>query len=313
MLGLCGKGGKCMKRFLLLLLPLILLTGCTPHASKESGDRLTIVATLFPQYDFAREICKDTADVHLLLPPGTDSHSYDPTPKDMLLLQSADLILYTGAAMEPWAEKLIKNVKGKAQNVSEGILLLSGSDIHESHVHEESEAATDPHIWTNPQNAILMAENICEAVSALCPERASFYAENFSAYKNKLENLDAEFEKLTASASRKHIIFGGHFAMRYFTNRYGLTYTAAFDSCSGEAEPSPAHLLNIIETMKKENIKAVYYEELSTPKTAFLIAEETGARALLLHSCHTLSKDEAGETYLTLMQKNLENLKIGLE
>ena len=302
-----------MKRFLLLLLPLIFLSGCAPHAPKDAGDKLTIVATLFPQYDFAREICKNTADVHLLLPPGTDSHSYDPTPKDMLLLQSADLILYTGAAMEPWAETLIQNVQGKALDVSEGVKLLSGSDIHESHVHEDAVAATDPHIWTDPQNAILMAENIYEAVSALCPERAPFFAENFSVYKNKLENLDAAFEQLIASASRKHIIFGGHFAMRYFTTRYGLTYTAAFDSCSGEAEPSPAHLLHIIETMKKEDIKAVYYEELSTPKTAFLIAEETGASALLLHSCHTLSNDEAGETYLTLMQKNLENLKIGLE
>lgn len=300
-----------MKRILLFFLPCLLLFGCTPETPETA--ELKIVATLFPQYDFAREICGDKAEVSLLLPPGTDSHSYDPAPKDVLLLQNADLILYTGSAMEPWADKLLKNTPSHVTDVSEGIPLLSGDHIHESHVHEKAENGTDPHIWTNPQNAILMAENIFNAVSLLDPENRDYYQKNLAAYTDKLSALDMAFETLVATSEKKHIIFGGHFAMRYFTERYGLTYTAAFDACGGEAEPSPALLMQIMDTIKKENLGAVYYEELSTPKTAHLIAEETGALPLLLHSCHTLSKDEMNETYLSLMQKNLENLKIGLD
>ncbi len=299
-----------MKRILLFLLPLMLLCGCKGEAPET--DTLKIVATLFPQYDFAREICGDTAEITLLLPPGTDSHSFDPTPQDILLLQNADLVLYTGNEMEPWANKLIENARGRVLDVSQGITLLSGDHMHESHIHDKAEAGTDPHIWTNPQNAMIMAENICTAISELCPSHASQYKDNLITYTKKLTALDEAFETLVSSASKKHIVFGGHFAMRYFTNRYGLSYTAAFDSCNGEAEPSPSRLADIIEKMKAEDIRAVYFEELSTPKTANLIADETGAQALLLHSCHTLSKDEADETYLSLMQKNLENLKIGL-
>ena len=154
-----------MKRILLLLLSVFLLSGCMPAAKKN--DTLKIVATLFPQYDFAREICGDTAEISLLLPPGTDSHSYDPTPQDILRLQEADLVLYTGDEMEPWAKQLVDNASGRVIDVSEGVSLLSGDHMHESRHHEEASESTDPHIWTNPQNAIIMAENILKAVKQL--------------------------------------------------------------------------------------------------------------------------------------------------
>lgn len=299
-----------MKKCALLLLLCLSLCGCAP-ASPEANE-LRIVATLFPQYDFAREICKDRASITLLLPPGMDSHSYAPTPQDVLKATEADLFIYTGAALEPWSAQLAENASGAVLDASSGIPLLDGGHIHASSAHESAEADTDPHIWTNPQNAVRMTETICEAVCALDPENAGFYRQNADLYIEKLSALDAEFEAAVAAAPRKKLVFGGHFAMRYFTNRYGLSYLAAFDACSGEAEPSPSVLLEIIEEMKSEGVPAVYFNELSTPRTALLIAEETGAKALLLHSCHNLSKTEQEETYLSLMYRNLENLKIGL-
>ena len=299
-----------MKRLFPLLLCLC-LCGCKSIAPQNSG-KLQIVASLFPQYDFAREICGDKADITLLLPAGMDSHSYEPTPKDIVKLSEASLFLYTGDNMEPWAARLSGNVKGQILDVSMGATLLDGSDIHHASVQEKSNASTDPHIWTNPQNAIIMVDNISRAVCSLDPSNAEYYTENAERYKNELRLLDAEIEEAVQNSKRTNLIFGGHFAMRYFTHRYGLSYESAFDSCSGEAEPSPQTILHLIEHIRNDNIPAVYYEELSTPQTAKLLADETGAQMLLLHSCHNISKEEQDETYLSLMKKNLENLKIGL-
>ncbi len=300
-----------MKKLVFPLLFCFLLCGCGALSAPKK-ERLQIVATLFPQYDFAREICGEKADVYLLLPPGAESHSYEPTPKDIVKITEADLFLYTGSQMEPWAEKLSGNESGGKIDVSKGTVLLSGDHIDETHREDHATETTDPHIWTNPQNAKIMVDNILKAVSELDPENARFYAENAAAYKDKLDDLDKAFEEAVASGKRKHIVFGGHFAMRYFAERYGISYASAYDACSGEAEPSPAVLIELIENMKENEIPAVYYEELSTPRAASLISEETGAKMLLLHSCHNVGKGEENETYLSLMQKNLENLKIGL-
>ncbi len=300
-----------MKKLILPLLFCFLLCGCTGLLPQDDG-RVKIVATLFPQYDFAREICGDKADIFLLLPPGMDSHSYEPTPSNMVKISEADLFLYTGSAMEPWADKLSESVKGERVDVSHGLSLLSGDDIHHSETHTHAKETTDPHVWTNPQNAVSMVDTICAAVCKKDPVNADFYRQNTENYKAKLLQLDREFETCVQNGKRKHIVFGGHFAMRYFVHRYGLSYASAFDACSGETEPSPSTLISLVESMRTECIPAVFYEELSTPRTAALIAEETGAQMLLLHSCHNISKDESGETYLSLMYKNLENLKIGL-
>ncbi len=300
-----------MKKLILPLLVCFLFCGCTFLPKADDG-RLQIVATLFPQYDFAREICGDRAEIMMLLPPGMDSHSYEPTPQDAVKISQADLFLYTGSVMEPWADKLSENVQGQLLDVSEGVSLLSGDDIHHSVGLSHAEDTTDPHIWTNPQNAAIMVDTILNAVCALDPGNAAFYTENAENYKGKLRKVDEDIEAAVKGGKRQHIVFGGHFAMRYFVNRYNLSYIAAFDACSGETEPSPSTLVTIIESMQREGIPAVFYEELATPRTASLIAEETGAKMLLLHSCHNISKEETGETYLSLMYKNLENLKIGL-
>jgi zinc transport system substrate-binding protein len=299
---------------LLLAVLLLLLSGCGAAQPEEEG--LLAVATLFPQYDFAREIAGEQAQVVLLLPPGVESHSYEPTPADILLLEKADIFLYTGEEMEPWAARILEGLRNdrlQAIDVTQGIPIagLSQEEAEEGHAHTH---AKDPHVWTSPVNARRMAENIAQAFSAADPAHAAAYAENALSYDARLEELDGRFRELVQSAKRDEIVFAGRFAFRYLFAEYGLRYIAAYDSCSSETEPNARAVAEIIDKIREDKLPAVYYEELVEPRVARSISEETGAQMLLLHSCHNLSlqEQETGENYLSLMNQNLENLKKGL-
>ncbi len=310
------------KYLVYLLLSCLLLTGCVPAQAWESSGKLTVVATLFPQYDFARQIGGEHIQLHLLLPPGVESHSYEPTPADMVRLNQSDLFLYTGRYMEPWAERLSDTLEGDVTvvDVSQGIQ-LDEEDAHEGHDHgaesghdHDDHGGYDPHIWTSPVNAMQMVETIRDAFCEADPANAASYQANAQAYLEQLSELDASFRQLVETAPRKEIIFGGRFALHYFAKEYGISYEAAFDSCSSETEPSVGVMAHLVDHIRQERIPVVYYEELVDPKVARILCEETGAKPLLFHSCHNVSKEELkqGVTYLSLMEKNLENLKEGL-
>ncbi|MBE5785733.1 MAG: zinc ABC transporter substrate-binding protein [Clostridiales bacterium] len=308
---------------LLLLLPL--LQGCTD--SGNGSDGITLAATLFPVYDFARTIAAGTdTTVTLLLPPGMESHSFEPSPADIITVSRADVFAYTGEYMEKWAEKILDGLDG-AQGEADGFrtvgeLLIAdcSRDIpldEVAHVHEEgshSHGNYDPHIWTDPAAAAKMAETIAEALIAKDAANAETYRSNLAAFKAELQALDEAFFALTETAARKDICFGGRFAMHYFAKRYGLNCISAYDSCSAETEPSAKAVAEITDAITKGGIGVIYYEELADPKVARAIAAETGCKMLLLHSCHNLSKEDfdAGKTYLSLMYDNLANLKVGL-
>lgn len=314
-----------------LTILLLFLTGCSSEkdvtAAKETkSDKIQIVATLFPQYDFARQIAGDKAEVTLLLPPGVESHSYEPTPSDIIKINDSDLFLYTGENMEAWAQKIIDSMPDEDSqslvlDVSEGINLARTEDIEEEH-HQEEETAEnaehdhlyDPHIWTDPLNAKIMVSNIEEALCMIDPDNADYYMENAAKYSGELDALDAEFKSIVDNGKRREIIFGSRFALYYFAERYGLDYEAAFDSCSSETEPSAKTVAQLIEVIKKEKIPVIYYAEIEEPKVARSISEETGTKMLMFHSCHNITKEElkSGATYLSLMKQNAENLKKGL-
>ena len=301
-----------------------------------------IVTTLFPQYDFARQLVKDKAEVVLLLSPGVESHDFEPTPSDIILINKADLFIYTGDEMEPWVDKILDSIDNKnltILDVSKGVETICEEENREhNHVHGESNTIeddshdeniilgsnehadhdhshnSDPHIWTSPVNAMKMVENIEKALVKMDSENADFYEENAHEYIHSLEELDSKLRQVVEESNTKTIYFGGRFAMSYFAHEYGLNYVAAFDSCQAESEPSARLITKIIDLMRAEKVTYVFHEEMTDPRAARIIADEIGGEALLLHSCHNISKAElqSGATYLSLMNQNVNNLRKAL-
>ena len=337
----------------LIVTLIAITTGCNigKYANLDSSKPL-IVTTLFPQYDFARQLVKDKAEVVLLLSPGVESHDFEPTPSDIILINKADLFIYTGDEMEPWVAKILDSIDNDELtilDVSEGVETICEEENREhNHVHEENQEhdeeshieaehsednhngniilesdehaghdhshGADPHIWTSPVNAMKMVENIEKALVEIDSKNASFYETNAHEYIHSLEELDSQFRQIVSESDSKTIYFGGRFAMSYFAHEYGLNYVAAFDSCQAESEPSARLIVKIIDLMKAENVNYIFHEEMTDPKAARIIAEEIEGEALLLHSCHNVSKAEmsSGVTYLSLMEQNVENLRKAL-
>lgn len=289
----------------------------TPTA--EGGKRLVVVASLFPQFDFARAIARDRADVTLLLPPGTESHTFDPSPAVMRRIARADLFVYTGKYMEPWAERVVRSVADDTAvlDASEGIALVREAHDHD-HDHAEGEhdahGGYDPHIWLDPRQAMKMADNIERALIALDPDGAAGYRENAARLTAELQRLDDDTTHVVRTAARDTLVFGGRFAYRYFLERYGLHYVTAYRSCSVEAEPGIRDVVAVTRYIREHGISCIYHEEFADPKVARAIAGETGAELLLFSTGHNVTKTEldAGVTFVDIMRRNLENVKKGL-
>jgi len=312
---------------LIVILSVTLLSGCArskdAHSSRGSG-RLIVIATLFPLYDFARNIAGDRADVRLLLPPGAEPHSFEPRPADIVMLNRADIFIYTNRFMEPWADKLLKGTESSRLSVvdaSKGVSFMnvnSGGN-HKQHnnpgVTDEHEVqGADPHIWLDFSNAQKMVDTIAGALIAKDPGNREVYQKNAAAYKARLEVLEEAYQKGLADCKKKIFINGGHYTFGYLANRYGLRYRAAY-GFSPDAEPTARNLADISKTLRQEGLQHLFYEELLSPRVADTIAKETGASLLKLHGAHNISKDEfnAGITFVDLMEKNLESLRTGLQ
>lgn len=305
-----------MKRIVYILLAaILLLSGCTAARPAKDSGKLSIVTTLFPTYDFARTIGGDRVEVTLLLTPGKESHSYEPSTGDVIEIDSCDLLVYTGEYMEPWIPGLVAGLDNSPAvlDASRGIT-LEAEEEHE-HDHGGHDHEVDPHIWTSPKNCVQIVDNLLNIMVDLDGENADYYHANAEALKSELLSLDEEFRDIVSKGNTKKIYHGGRFSMYYFIKEYGLDYEAAYDSCSSDTEPSVRRICDMIDEMRADASKVVFYEELSNNSVARLIADETGAKPLLLHSCHNLSQKEwdNGETYLSLMAKNAENLREALK
>lgn len=303
--------------------------------SKQKSEKLTIITTLFPQYDFAKQIAGDKAEVTLILKPGSEAHSFDPTPKDMVKISNADLFIYTSKVMEPWVDKVEKSVNKKKVlfvDSSEGIKHFdeeheehhededkhhdADMDEHEEEDHgHEHEHGEDPHIWTSPVLAVEMAENILDALIKVDSKNAELYKKNAENYISKLEQLDNKLDNSISKFKRKTIVTGGHFAMSHFAERYDLQYISAYTGFAPNAEPKPKDVAKLREFISENNIKYIFFEELVNPKIAKVLSDETGVELLLLHGAHNVSKQELEEeiTYIDIMENNLKNLKTGLD
>mgnify|MGYP000734871922 CR=1 FL=1 len=336
-----------MKRIASFFLALALafsLTACTVPVEKADDGKIQIVATLFPYYDFARAIVGDRADVTLLLSPGREAHSFEPTPLDAVTISESDVFLYNGGEGEYWVDSMLgaagENIAVIARMMDyvdaldeeyvEGMQGADGHDhdhehgSHDDHddhdhdhkedEHDSDEVEYDEHIWTSPKNAIRLCRAVADALCAADAENTDLYRANCEDYCAQLEALDADLRALRANAVRDLLVFADRFPFLYFCEEYDLHYRAAFHGCSGDTEPSLATLKYLIDKVNDEHIPVVYTIDLSSQKVAEAVSECTGARIERLWSMQTVSRADfdAGETYLTLMQRNYEALKGGL-
>ncbi|GHV43090.1 high-affinity zinc uptake system binding-protein ZnuA [Spirochaetia bacterium] len=322
-----------MKRVFLLTISVVTLllfsAGCTQkkNAATQSGDgKITVTATIFPPYDFVRAVAggrqasADKVHLSMLLPPASESHSFEPTPKDIITIQKSDIFIYVGGESDVWVDRILESMETGKMKI---IKLMDCVDVVEEEVvegmeeeaEEEEGVAYDEHVWTSPKNAQRIVRSIADTLCEVDSGNVDFYRRNADDYILQLEKLDTEFQVVVDNARRKTIVFGDRFPFRYFADAYGLSYFAAFPGCSTETECSAATIAFLIDKIRAEKIPIVFHIELGNERMADTIAEETGAEKLLLHACHNISKKdfENGATYVDLMRQNVENLRRALQ
>ena len=362
-----------------------LLTGCGTEQkakqetveNKTKDQKISVVTTIFPQYDFVRQIAGDSVDLKMLLKPGEETHSYEPTPQDIIAIQNSDLFIYVGGENDSWVEDILESMPDNGRKTLkladcvdtveeehvEGMKEERGHD-HEEHDHEEhghdsesdthldqdsdaeeehllqeqevqethsdadSEAQTDgehgndssetvsvheidEHVWTSPKNAEKIVERITDLLCEADEAHAAEYQTNAADYEQQLEELDQEFRDVVDHSERNLLIFGDRFPFRYFADEYGLDYYAAFSGCASDTEPSAATMAFLINKVKEEQVPTVLKMELSNDNISKAIAEAAGTDVKVFYSCHNLTAEEFenGETYISMMKKNVETLK----
>ena len=297
-------------------------------ASRKDGDGsgLRIVTTIFPQYDFVRQIAGDRVSLQMLLKPGEETHSYEPTPRDIIAIQNADLFIYVGGENDEWVEDILD--APEMEQVKRLRLVDCVETLKEEHVEgmrhngrictaAEEEEEMDEHVWTSPKNAMRITERIGEELCALDPAHREEFQTNLDAYTELLTELDLQFREMAEEAARQGhdlLLFGDRFPFRYLAQEYGLQYYAAFPGCAADTEPSAAMMAFLIRKAREEHIPVGLKMELSSDQIARAVAEASGAEVRVLYSCHNLTAEqfEAGETYLGMMQENVETLKAAL-
>jgi zinc transport system substrate-binding protein len=315
-----------MKRLIIFpawafILSLVIFSGgCFRTRPTKANGKINIISVIFPSYDFVRAIAGDKVNLIMLLPPGSESHSYEPTPQDMIAIKNSNLLIYPGGENSKWVERILDSIS----NLSENIIVLNMIDlvdaVEEEIVEgmeedgEEEEPAFDEHVWTSPRNAKAIVFAIADALCELDSANADYFRQNAVAYSAQLDELDASFKAVVDGAKRKTIIFGDRFPFRYLADAYGLVYFAAFPGCSTDTEPSAATVAFLINKVRSEKLPVIFHIELSNEKIADTISEATGAKKLLLHSCHNLTKNdfEKGITYLDIQKANVVNLEEAL-
>jgi zinc transport system substrate-binding protein len=306
---------KVWKFSLMMVVALVLLTGC----GKSQGGgivagKVNVVTSFYPIYEFAKEIGGEEANVINLLPTGVEPHEWTPRSQDIMNTSKAELFLYNGAGLEGWVPNFMKGLgsqsKVKSIQVSEGISLIE-ADGEDEHDHDHGEAADhhlDPHTWVSPKSAIIMAENIKNSYIDVDPAHKDSYETRYAALRDKLEQLDMKYTEELSKTTKKEIVVS-HQSFGYLCRDYGLSQHAIM-GLSPEAEPRAQDLVALSKLVKDEGIQYIFFEELVSDKLAKTLAAETGVQTMVLNPVEGLTKEQeqAGDTYFTLMEKNLQNL-----
>ena len=321
------------KRILALLLAAAValpLCACAPAGEEAEDGRLQVVCSLFPYYDFVREIGGAYVSPRLLVAAGREAHSFEPTPMDVIRVSRADVFVYNGGEGEQWVDEILSSA---GENIPTVLRMmdyadtlteepLAGRDDHDhadhDHEHDDDHDSDDieydEHIGTSPVQAMKLCRAICDALCAADPAHAAVYRSNLENYLGQLAELDVAFRQVCSEKKRSLLVFGDRFPLLYFCREYGLDYRAAFHGCSSDTEPSLYTLKFLIDKVRQQDIPVVYALELSSRKVADAIAETTGATVETFYSCQTVSQADwaAGEGYVSLMRRNVAALREGI-
>ena len=330
----------CISFLILIIIVCIAVFVFKQDSFIKDDSKIQIVATLFPQYDLARQIVGDKADIKLLIESGVETHTYEPTARDMItIIDNSDMFLYTGLELEPWTKNIVENLSktdSKVVNVAENVEFIKQEEFEENHVnheidsrfshnHSEDEECTDEcheghnhaehlydgHIWQSPKNAEKMLDSILTAVIEIDPSNKDYYEANAKRYKEEIQKLDIDLREIINKAKNKEIAIGGEFAYAYLIEEYDLDFISVYTNCGHGEDPNITRVKSIIDYINKHKIPVVYYEELSEGTVAKMIAEETEAEALVLYSIHNGVPEK--DTYVSLFRKNIENIEKGLK
>lgn len=312
---------------LVAVLLVFILSGCnvTGASQPAGGEKIPVLTTIYPLYDFARQVGGERVVVTRLLPAGAEPHDWEPTAGDMAELSRAKVFIYNGAGLEPWVDRQLGMLADKGVKVVEagrGLELISASPEHrhenpaagnamEGSGHSD-ESAVDPHVWLDPVQAQEIVRHIRDAFMAVDPAHASYYSSRAEAYNAKLSALDREYREAAQSFKSRDIVTS-HAAFDYLARRYGLRQIPVM-GLSPESEPDAAGLRRVVAFCRENNVRYIFFETLVSPKLAETVAREVGARTLVLNPIEGLTPEEEarGENYLSIMRQNLANLKIAL-
>ena len=283
-------------------------------ASATSRPKIRILTTVFPLLEFAREVAGDRGDVRMLLPPGSDVHTWQPRFSDIEKLTSADMFIYIGPALEPWAQDILRSTARPGLRIVEaGRGLQVFRSEHGEPGHVQGKETADPHIWLDFGLDQVVVDRILSAIKEIEPENSAAFERAAALYKERLGELDDEYREAFKNCLHRTFIFGGHSAFGYLARRYGLQMISVY-GLSPDASPTPKELVGIIDKAKKGKVKTIFFEPSVGDKLARIIASEIGADIRLLNPGHSVAKEtlESRAAFIDLMRKNLESFKHGL-
>ena len=306
-----------MKKLSMLLVALAMfIVGCGGEKQSVS-DKLQVAASFYPMAEFARNVAGDKAEVFVLVPDGAEAHDWEPSPSDLSRLGKAQVFVYNGV-VEPWAKQALTALSERkilAVQTGLGLYERAGETHEEEHHHHDHGCAhgkQDPHVWISPKKAIKQVERITAVLCEADAENAKYYQDNSAKYVEQLKALDIQLTNLAKNAPRK-VFVTAHAAFGHLADDYGLKQLAV-NGLSPHAEPTPADLQRLIKVVKEENVRYVFFETLTDPKLAKLVADETGAEISVLDPLEGLNEEGRKNKldYLQIMQRNIHNLQIAL-
>jgi zinc transport system substrate-binding protein len=298
-----------MRKGLPLLLSIAILMGFTLRTSGPPA-RLKIITTIFPLREFAKEIAAERGEVNLLLPPGAGIHTWQPRASDILRLSSADLFIQVGAGLEPWIGGLLQSISSPKLKV---LAVADSLALEEHRDEEDGQLETDPHVWLDFAQDMIIADLIAAKLTEIDPSGAVVFQAGASRLKEKLRRLDAAYTQGLGRCASRGLVIGGHAAFGYLAKRYGLEQIS-LSGLSPDAEALPSRLLKAVAWGRQHNVRAVFTEANASPQMAEVLARELRAEILVLHPASNLNKKEwaSGQSFFDIMETNLANLRRGL-